>query len=193
MRSLSVYRLSIDSMMAALYFVLAYLAIRIGNITITPASVTIVIVSLLYSPLDALSVALVGELLNQMVRYGASPTTALWLMPVLLRASIISLTAHFCRKKGTYLENHLIGYFITLMIAALFTTAANTGIIYLDAWLLKYPVEYKRFETIFRFISGMVTSVLVAILAIPVVKVTSKMKIGRELTPKDQLTQGIIH
>jgi uncharacterized membrane protein len=173
------YRLAIDSMMASLYFVLAYFAIKIGNITITPASITIVLVSLLYSPQDAILVGLVGETINQMAKYGPSPTTVLWLIPVILRASIISFSQLVCRRKGTYLERHLVLYFLIIILAGLVTTAANTGIIFLDGYLMNYPVSYTLLETLFRFLSSLITCVLVGILVLPVMKAIGKLDIKR--------------
>ncbi len=177
--NLRIYRLAIDSMMASLYFVLAYFAIRIGNITITPASITILIVSLLYSPSDAVLVALVGELINQMAKYGPSPTTALWLMPSLLRAITISLVAMIYRRKGSYLENHHVIYFLTVIIAGLLTTSANTGVIFLDGYLMNYPVSYTLLETFFRFLSSFITCIIVSILGLIVMKALGRINVNR--------------
>lgn len=179
MRKDTTYRLAIDSMMASLYFVLAYFSIRFGNITLTPASICVVIVSLLYSPSDAIFVALVGETINQMAKYGPGPTTVLWLIPGLLRALIISFVALIYRKKNTYLENHLVSYFITIIIAGLVTTSANTGIIILDGILMNYPTSYTLLETFFRFLSSFLTCIFVGILSLPILKAVNRMNIGR--------------
>ena len=173
------YRLAIDSMMASLYFVLAYFSIRFGNITITPASITILIVSLLYSPGDAILVALVGELINQMAKYGPSITTPLWLVPSIMRALVISLVAMLYRKKGTYLEKHVVMYFITIIIAGLLTTTINTGVIILDGYLMNYPVSYTIIETFFRFLSSFITCIVVGILTLFIMKALEKLNIGR--------------
>ncbi len=179
MRKDTTYRLAIDSMMASLYFVLAYFSIRFGNITLTPASICVVIVSLLYSPGDALFVALVGETINQMAKYGPGPTTVLWLIPGMLRALILSLVALLYRKKNTYLENHPVMYFTTIIFAGLVTTGANTGIIILDGILMNYPASYTLLETCFRFLSSFLTCILVGILALPILKAINRIDVGR--------------
>lgn len=166
-------------MMASLYFVLAYFAIRFGNIVITPASITILLVALLYSPGDAIMVALVGELINQMAKYGPSPTTALWLLPSLSRAIIISVVAMIYRKKNTYLEKHIVAYFITIAIAGLVTTSLNTGVIFLDGFLMNYPVSYTLIETVFRFLSSIITCIVVGCLSLPILTAINKLNIGR--------------
>ncbi len=187
MRRTVVIRMAIVAVMAALYFVLAFLKISIGNIRITPASIAIVIIALLYSPGDAIMVAFVGEFLQQLVGpYGITPTLPLWLIPPMIRAAIISLTAYFFRRNDQHLEDHYVIYFITVVVAAIHTTGANTGIIYLDAFLLDYPVAYVQFETLFRFISGMITAIIVGALSIPVVKALRKLKIGQSLTKSEK-------
>lgn len=168
-------------MMASLYFVLTYFSIKIGNITITPASICIVLVSILYSPFDSLLVAIVGELLNQIAKYGIGPTTILWLMPGIARGLIISITAAIYRKHNTYLEDHKIMYFITLIFSALMVTTLNTLIIFLDAKLLNYPVSYTIIETVFRFISGIITTIVIAIISLPILSAARKMNLGKQL------------
>lgn len=185
MRKNNVYRLAIDSMMASMYFVLAYFSIRLGNITITPASICIILVSLLYSPCDSLLVAIVGEMINQTAKYGIGPTTALWIIPCIIRSLIISITAAIYRNHNSYLEDHKVMYFITLMFSALMVTTTNTCVIYLDAKLLGYPISYTIIETVFRFISGIITSIVVAIISLPILYSTRKMNIGREPLKRD--------
>lgn len=175
----TIFRLAIDSMMAALYFVLAFFSIRFGNITISMASLTILLVSLLYSPMDALAVALIGELINQTARYGFTPTTALWIIPVLARALILSVFAHIHRKKGSYLECHVLPYYLIVLFASLITTVLNTGIIFLDGYLMNYPVSFTLIETGFRFLSSVITSIIVSSIGLPILKALDKIDVGR--------------
>lgn len=171
MRNKTVLRLSIDSMMAALYFVLAYFSIRLGNnLTISLGSLVIVLTSLLFDPLDSICVALIGESINQLAKYGISITTGLWLIPPLVRALTISITAYIYKKKGYFLEDKKVAYFLTIIIAALFTTACNSGIIIVDAMLLDYPSSFTLVSMGFRFLSSFITSIVVSIIAILIIK-----------------------
>lgn len=185
-RNQTVYRLAIDSMMASLYFVLAYFAIKIGNITITPASITIILVAIIYSPVDAISVALVGELINQTAKYGLTITTPLWLIPVLLRTIIISVVAQIFRNHNSYLEKHKVAFYITTISANLITTIANTAVIFLDAYIMNYPVSFALLETVLRFISSLITSIVVTTLSLPILKAVSKINLQREPLKKDK-------
>ncbi len=187
MRKSAVYRLAIDAMMAALYFVFAFLvSIRIGpNVTITPASLAIILVAVLYSPADAVLVAMVGELINQVSKYGITATTALWLVPVILRASIISIVAYVFRRNDKHLEDNIPAYIATLAIAAVVTTVANTYVIYIDAKLFHYPDGLTLAQTILRTIVGIITAAVMSFISIPVIKAVSKLQIGRALTKSE--------
>ena len=195
MRNKSVYRLAVDSMMAALYIALSMLSIHVGpNLILSPASLPIILVSLLYAPLDALLVSCVGELLKQMISYGPSPTTVLWILPVMLKSLIISLTASIYRHKGSYLENHKVAYFVTLVVSFLVTTLANTGVIILDSRLMGYPDGLTWILTLTRFLSSLLTSLLLALLSLPILHVVKKINIGREpaITREFRLTKNLL-
>ena len=114
-----------------------------------------------------------------MTKYGPSITTPLWLVPSIMRALIISLMAMLYRKKGTYLEKHVVMYFITIITAGLMTTTINTGVIILDGYLMNYPVSYTIIETLFRFLSSFITCIVVGILALFIMKALEKLNIGR--------------
>lgn len=179
MRKSAVFRLCLDSLLAALYFVLALYSVKLGNIRITFASFAIVLVGLLYAPSDALLVAFIGEMLSQLLQYGFSPTTFLWIIPSLFRAGMISLFQVIERRRGTYLEDHIILYSLCMILTFLGTTLLNTGLIFLDAYLMKYPVSFTILETVFRFLSSIVTCVMVSILCLFLIKALSKADIGR--------------
>lgn len=78
----SVYRLSMTAVMTALYFVLTtYGSIRLGNIRITVASLPIILLAALFGPAESCAAAGLGEFLNQVLTYGLTPTTPVWLLP----------------------------------------------------------------------------------------------------------------
>ncbi len=170
-----IYRLALDSMLAALYFILTYITIRVGNFHITFASIMVVIPSLLFGLPDALLIALLGEFLNQVLTYGIMVTTPLWILPPLFRALIISIVSMVYKKKNDALENHIIIYFITTIIAGLITSIANTAVTFLDGYIIGYSVSFVLLTTCFRFLINIATSIVVSIIALPIVKVLKKI------------------
>jgi len=162
-----VYRMCLDAMFIALYFVLAKITLSFGNLHLTLASLPIMISALLFGLGDTVSIALLGEFLIQVFSYGFSLTLPLWLIPPLLRALILGLVSLLYRKKGEELDHHPFAYYLTALVAALVVTAANTGVLYLDAIIIGYPVSVVLVETLIRFGVGLLTAVLVALLAHP--------------------------
>lgn len=172
-----IYRLALDSMLAALYFILTYVTIRVGNFHITFASIMVVIPSLLFGLPDALLIALLGEFLNQVLTYGIMITTPLWILPPLFRALIISIVSMIYKKKNDALENHIVIYFITTIIAGLITSIANTAVTFLDGFIIGYNVSFVLLTTCFRFLINIATSIVVSIIALPIVKVLKRIVI----------------
>ena len=74
-------KLAMDSMLAAMCAVLGYLSLDFGNLKITFESVPILLGALLLGPIDGMAIGGVGTLLYQLVRYGVSVTTPLWILP----------------------------------------------------------------------------------------------------------------
>lgn len=164
-------RLATDAMLAAMYFVLTYfVTIRIANLRITLASLPIVVCVLLFGPVDACAAAAIGELLNQLLSYGLTATTPLWLLPPMLRAAVIGVAVLVCRKTGKPLERRPLLFGAVALVAAALTTLANTGITWLDSVLYGYFNEATVFgDFIVRFFTGLVTAIAVAAVSAPLV------------------------
>jgi|LAHS01.1.fsa_nt_gb riboflavin transporter len=162
-----VYRMSLDAMFIALYFVLAKITLAFGNVHITFASLPILVSALLFGVGDTIVIAALGEFLIQVFSYGFSVTLPLWLVPPVLRALIIGVVAAIYRKKGEELDHHIVAYYLTVLGSTLVVTAANTGVLYLDAIIIGYPVSVVWLETLVRIGVGLLTAILVALSAHP--------------------------
>ena len=173
-----VKRICLNAMMIALFVALGTLRIRIGGfLEIGLGSLVITFVAISYSPVDAMIVAVLGETINQIFisPYGASPTTPLWVAPVVVRALLIGLASWRYRKKSDHITNHYVIYFLTLMCIALIISGLDTGLLYLDGIIMNYPVSYTFVQTILRFVSSQITAILVAALTIPLYRATSRL------------------
>ncbi len=160
-------RICIDGMLAGLYVALIYLTINFGNVRIGLGSTPVVLCALLFGPIDAVTVAMVGEFIAQVMRYGFTLTTPLWVIVPALRGLIIGIVAHIFRKKGMVLHKKPVFYFLTCIVAALVVTAANTATMLLDATIYQYPYALVAWETLIRFGTGMLTAVVVALVCLP--------------------------
>ena len=100
---------------------------------ITLDSLPILIGAALLGPLDGLAVGLVGSFLNQMITYGFTVTTLLWILPAGLRGLFVGLYA----RKRSFSMTTPQTVFITVL-TALFVTALNTLLLYVDSWVYSY-------------------------------------------------------
>ena len=178
MRKFNARRICYIALMAAMYYVLNLMEIRTpGNLHITFDALPIMVSALLIGPLDAALVALFGELLNQLI-YGLTATTVLWLVLPVIYALVIGMAAK--KQPGEHLENRVVLCYVVCILAALVRTAANTAVIWADSVIY----GYYSFAIVFgaaavRFVTGIIAAVLVATVAMPLVKLLRRQNIVR--------------
>lgn len=173
-------RLATDAVLTALYVLLTlFLSIKAGNLRISLASLPIIVCALLYGPQDACVCAALGEFMNQMLSYGFTVTTPLWLLPPMLRALIVGLAAAAALRQGSRLERSVPAFYCVCIFAAIATTLANTGVIWVDSHILGYYTFAVVFgDFLVRLITGAVTAAVVATLAMPVAAACRKAGFG---------------
>ena len=166
-----VRRITGDGMLLAIYIVLSVITVKITpNLQITFTGIAIIMAIVLYGWTDGILIALLGSFISQLrSAYGLTITTPIWMIPPILRAVVFGLFYHIYLKKGILLQDKKILFFVYMAIAGLVTTIANTGAIYLDAYIFQYPVVLAMVESIFRFISSIASSLVIAGLSLPII------------------------
>ncbi|MDD3346359.1 folate family ECF transporter S component [Oscillibacter sp.] len=168
--------------MAALYVLLNMVSIKAGNLRITFASLPVVTAALLFGPLEAVLVALVGEFLNQLLGgYGITATTALWLVPPALRGLAVGFGADVFSRRGTQtLESCPAACYGVCVAAALLTTVSNTLVIAVDGLVYGYYTPALVLgDFAWRLVSGMVIAVVIATVAMPLTGLLRRQGLGR--------------
>lgn len=166
-----VRRITGDGMLLAIYIVLSVITVKITpNLQITFTGIAIIMAIVLYGWTDGILIALLGSFISQLrSAYGLTITTPIWMIPPILRAVFFGLFYHIYLKKGILLQDKKVLFFVYATIAGLVTTIANTGAIYLDAYIFQYPVALALVESIFRFISSIASSLVIAGLSLPII------------------------
>lgn len=166
-----VRRITGDGMLLAIYIVLSVITVKITpNLQITFTGIAIIMAIVLYGWTDGILIALLGSFVSQLrSAYGLTITTPIWMIPPILRAVVFGLFYHIYLKKGILLQDKKILFFVYMAIAGLVTTIANTGAIYLDAYIFQYPVALALAESIFRFISSIASSLVISGLSLPII------------------------
>ncbi len=158
-------------MLLAIYIVLSTLTVKLTpNLQITFTGVAIIMASVLYGLPDALLVALLGSFVAQLrSAYGLTITTPIWMIPPLLRALVFGLAYDLFLKKGIRLEEKRILFVVFVIASGLVTTLANTGAIFLDAYIFEYPVAMAVIESVMRFVSSIASSVFMGLITLPII------------------------
>ena len=131
-----VFRLVADAMLIALYVVLSsYLTVKTPIFELSWASLPILLCALIFGLPDVLAVSCLGSFLEQMLSFGPSATTVLWMLPAIFQGVFAALAFRFLKNKDSML--HLV-----LIIAAseFLLSAVNTAALYADGAIMGYPV-----------------------------------------------------
>lgn len=171
----SVKRFAYDGVLAAMFFALSFLSVEIAGIKLTFDSLAVTIPAMLFGPVDGLLVGLTGAFLEQMIKYGFTATTLLWIIPPALRGLTIGFGVklfpramqlnHIWTKKRPFV------YFAICMVAAIITSTGNTLVYYVDSKMFGY-YSYELIFGVFgiRILTGVVSALLTAVVAIPILR-----------------------
>ena len=163
------HRITINAMLAALFVGLSYVAADLGVIKFTFAPIAIILAAFLFGPADGFAVALVGATLEQILKYGISVTLPLWVIPALARGLLVGFGAILFRRfltKSRRTNAIFVG--LITVVSSLIVTTLNTPVMYFDAWLFDYLqyTEILGLALVFRYVSGIICSVLYAAVTI---------------------------
>lgn len=170
-------RIAFDGMLAALYFALSYLTIESNVLRITFTSLAILVAALMFGPLDACAVALIGEGLFQLLRYGPGPTTPIWIAPPVLHALCLGLGNLLFSRKGTALVERTGPCYAVCLFCGVLNAAFNTVAVYIDSVFYHYYSKETFFvNALIRVGIALATAALLTSVAIPLVRKLRQIK-----------------
>lgn len=166
-------RIAVDGLLAALFFVLTLFSVVIGGVKLTFHSLGVIIAAMAFGPVDAFLVGFIGGFLEQMLRYGFTATTFLWILPLAIQGLVIGLgTVVFRRQMSLDAilgEKRVTAYYAVCMAAAVLTSCLNTLAYYVDSKLYGYYTYALIFGVFgFRVLTGLLVAVLCGTAALAV-------------------------
>lgn len=126
-------QLAMDAMLAAMCAALGAVALDFGNLKVTLESLPVILGAALFGPLDGAVIGFVGTFIYQILRYGVSATTLLWMIPY----CVCGLIVGWCAKRhdcGTLSPKTVL----TVVAAEVAVTALNTAVLYIDSKIYGY-------------------------------------------------------
>ena len=126
-------QLAMNAMLAAMCAALGYLAIDTNIVKASFESLPVLVSALLFGPVNGMLVGGVGSFVYQLLRYGVSVTTALWMLPCVASGLIVGLGA----RMGKYsLSRRQV---LTLVVfSELVFMGLNTFTIFVDSKIYDY-------------------------------------------------------
>lgn len=160
--------MAIDAVLVAMYVVLNSVAIRSLGYKFTLDAFPIIVGGVLFGPVHGSLIGFLGSLIYQLFfsGYGITPTTPLWMLPVVVRGLIIGLYS----KSKSY-EPKTLGLIIATIICGVLTTALNTLALYTDSIIFKYY----SYELVFgmlipKFVISIILAIIFALITPSVVR-----------------------
>lgn len=133
MRTNKVKQLVINAMLAAICFVLAYFSLTFVNIKFTFESIPVHLGALFFGPAAGMAIGGIGTFLYQVLSYGVTVTTVLWIVPYILCGGFVGFVAKW--KNFSLTRIQAIGLMVT---GELIITLMNTGALYIDSQIYGY-------------------------------------------------------
>ena len=148
----TVRRIALDAVLIALYVILGFWKIPIGNLLrVNLASFAVVVCAVVFSPLDGLIVGFMGEFLSQVLGpYGLTPTTLLWAAPEAVRGLLLGSIMLLFRRRGMNATQILrskgiIFFTIACVLTGIIASCVNTLALYVDSKMYGYYNFYMVF------------------------------------------------
>ncbi|MEA4933183.1 MAG: folate family ECF transporter S component [Lawsonibacter sp.] len=154
------------------------LVIKTGNWELTFASLPVVVGSLMFGPLTGMLVAAIGEFMSQMLSYGLTPTTAIWILPPMGWALVVGTVAAHLKKTGSPLENRPVFCYAVCILGGAVTSGMNTLALWLDSLVYHYYAFAFVFgSALLRLPKDIMVALIVATVAIPLVRLLQKNRV----------------
>ena len=116
-------RLTTMAMLAAVCSILGYISVDLGSLKVSFESFPVLVGAILYGPADGLLIGAIGTLVSQLLKYGVSVTTPLWMLPYIVVGAVMGGAA---KAKGFQPDNEEIWVwtFVCEFLALLLNTLA---------------------------------------------------------------------
>ena len=156
-------RLVTTAALIALYVVLGLLvSVNLGNMRLTFDALPVIIGALLFGGMRGAAIGFCGAFLVQLLSYGLTPTTILWVLPAAARGLFVGCMREYILRDSRRLLP-------VIAASALLVTAINTGVMALDSIIYGYYSRAYVFGAlIWRVAAGVLTSLVHAAVLPPV-------------------------
>lgn len=126
-------QMTLNSVLAAICATLAFLAISTQGLKITFESLPVLIGALLFGPLSGAAIGTLGTVIYQLLKFGVTITTPLWILPYTLYGLYVG---YYAKHRGFKLSTKQT--FFIVISGELLITIVNTISLYADSHIYGY-------------------------------------------------------
>ncbi len=180
----NIIRVPIDGMLIAIYIVLSlsFMTLNLGGLKITFEHFPVVLCAILYGPIDAMLVGALGELFNQLTTFGLTPTTALWILPIVVRGLFVGLYQKSLKKQmvsnATFKAKTPVLFLIVCIVSGVISSCINTVAFYVDSKMFGYYVYEAVFGVFWvRIGLSVLTSIIIGMIITPLLYALRKARL----------------
>lgn len=151
-------RLTTNAVLIALYVVLSFVSLNFGFLKLSFALLPVFLSALCFGAVDAIAVGAVASFIQQMLTYGFTATTVLWMLPPIVLGALVGLYARSKQFDMTIRQHAFI-----IAIGCLTVTTINTVVMLIDGWVYGYPVAFTFSVVSLRYVSSIAMAVIYTI------------------------------
>lgn len=168
----------LSGIMAAIYIGLDFLAVSVsapfgGTLKISLSGLPVIIVAIFGGPIWGAATGFVGALLGQLLNYGFSATTVLWILPAVMRGLSMGILFRIF-KRSIKPSRLIIETCISSVIVTLFNTFAMLVEQYMYGYYNSYIAIYAAIPA--RIFAGVVTAVIFSLMLPTIITSLNKGK-----------------
>ena len=183
-RKMATRRLAINAVLIAIYVVLRFFNIPVGNyFRFTLASFSVILCALIYGPVDGLIVGLLGEFISQVTGpFGLTVTTLLWCVGEAVRGGVLGLCSWLFLRKGLIYAKEPKKLYIVLMlifcaVTGVLAALGQTFALYVDSKMFGYYTYIMVFGVmIWRILIYVILAVIFGYISLPIISALRKAK-----------------
>lgn len=158
-------RLTTNAVLIALYVVLSFVSLNFGFLKLSFALLPVFLSALCFGAADAVIVGALASFIQQMLTYGFTATTVLWMLPPIVLGALAGLYAQRRQFALSMKQSALI-----IAVGCLIVTTINTIVMLIDGWVYGYPVAFTFSVVSLRYVSSIAMAVIYTIVVPRVVK-----------------------
>ncbi len=170
-----VKKLCIAAIMAALYVGLDFIAVAVsapfgGTMKISVSGLPVILAAITCGPLWGAAAGFVGAFIGQLVTYGISATTLLWVLPAVVRGLLAGWLFRLFRQST---KSYILA--LETIISSLAVTAINSIVMYIDGLIYNYSPVVLGISLVNRIIAAVITAIIFAIVLPLLIKFIRKV------------------